>query len=125
VLGDRHPDTLLSVNNLGVLLNDLGRATSNVRVLREANPNPNPNPNPKPNPNQVRMLREAEPLKREALAGCREVLGNRHPHTLASIANLADMLMQLGHADPRALEEVRPDPDPTLTLTLIRTLTEC
>ena len=55
------------------------------------------------------MLREAEPLKREALAGCREVLGNRHPHTLASIANLADMLMQLGHADPRALEEVRPD----------------
>ena len=61
------------------------------------------------------MLREAEPLKREALAGCREVLGNRHPHTLASIANLADMLMQLGHADPRALEEVRPDhPHPHL-----------
>ena len=54
------------------------------------------------------MLREAEPLKREALAGCREVLGNRHPHTLASIANLADMLMQLGHADPRALEEAEP-----------------
>ena len=55
VLGDRHPDTLLSVNNLGVLLNDLGRATSNVRMPREAhpNPNPNPNPNPHPNPNQV------------------------------------------------------------------------
>ena len=54
------------------------------------------------------MLREAEPLKREALAGCREVLGNRHPHTLASIANLADMLMQLGNADPRALDEAEP-----------------
>ena len=26
-LGDKHPDTLLSVNNLAVLLNDLGRQT--------------------------------------------------------------------------------------------------
>ena len=48
-LGDRHPDTLLSVNNLAVLLNDLGRQTGDIR-----------------------MLRDAEPLKREALAGCRE-----------------------------------------------------
>ena len=57
------------MNNLAVLLNDLGRQTGDMR-----------------------MLREAEPLKREALAGCREVLGNRHPHTLASVANLAASL---------------------------------
>lgn len=37
-LGDRHPDTLLSVNNLAVLLNDLGRATGNSKMLREAEP---------------------------------------------------------------------------------------
>ena len=73
-LGDRHPDTLLSVNNLAVLLNDLGRQTGDLR-----------------------MLREAEPLKREALQGCREVLGNRHPHARV-VANLADLLMQLGPA---------------------------
>jgi hypothetical protein len=36
VLGDRHPDTLLSVNNLAVLLNDLGRSTGNPMMLREA-----------------------------------------------------------------------------------------
>ena len=68
-----------------MLLSDLGRSSGNTN-----------------------MLREAEPLKREALAGCREVLGNRHPHTLASISNLADMLMQLGHLDPRAFEEAEP-----------------
>ena len=84
-LGDRHPDTLLSVNNLAVLLNDLGRQVGDLK-----------------------MLREAEPLKREALAGCREVLGNRHPHTLASVANLADLLMQLAPADPRAINEAEP-----------------
>ena len=82
-----------------MLLSDLGRSSGNTN-----------------------MLREAEPLKREALAGCREVLGNRHPHTLASISNLADMLMQLGHLDPRAFEEAEPlcreardTPDTSLT----------
>jgi len=68
-----------------VLLNDLGRQRGDLRLLREA-----------------------EPLKREALAGCREVLGNRHPHTLASVANLADLLMQLAPADPRAIAEAEP-----------------
>ena len=76
---------MCQVNNLAVLLNDLGRSTGNLK-----------------------MLSEAEPLKREALQGCREVLGNRHPHTLASIANLADLLMQLAPCDPRAIMEAEP-----------------
>ena len=38
----------------------------------------------------------AEPLCREALEGYREVLGDRHSHTLVSISNLADLLREMG-----------------------------
>ena len=41
-------------------------------------------------------LEEAMPLYEEALQGCRETLGNRHPHTLISIGNLADLLRETG-----------------------------
>ena len=39
---------------------------------------------------------EAEPLLREALDRRREILGNRHPHTLASIHNLGTLLQAKG-----------------------------
>ena len=61
-LGDRHPDTLLSINNLGALLLTQGKYD------------------------------ESEPLLREALQARRETLGDRHPNTLSSIGNLADLL---------------------------------
>jgi tetratricopeptide (TPR) repeat protein len=54
-LGDRHPDTLTSIHNLGRLLTDQGR------------------------------LDEAAELLREALEARRQTLGHRHPDTLASI----------------------------------------
>ena len=54
-LGNRHPDTLTSIHNLGELLRAKGD------------------------------LAAAEPLCREALEGMRETLGDRHPHTLSSI----------------------------------------
>ena len=57
-LGDRHPVTLTSMDNLGMLLQAKGD------------------------------LAAAEPLLREALGGRREVLGARHPKTLAAIKNL-------------------------------------
>ena len=61
-LGNRHPHTLSSINNLGSLLHDKGD------------------------------LAAAEPLYREALEGQRKTLGNRHPATLNSIRNLGALL---------------------------------
>jgi hypothetical protein len=49
VLGDEHPETLVSINNMGALLRDQDK------------------------------LAEAETYWREALKGRRHVLGNEHP----------------------------------------------
>ena len=67
-LGNRHPDTLASINNFGMLL----------RVKGD--------------------LDAAEPLFREALEVSREFLGDRHPdtHTLISISNLGELLRAKG-----------------------------
>ena len=65
-LGDKHPDTLTSINNMGELLHDLGK------------------------------FNEAEPLFCEALAGFRETLGDRHPETLTSIHSMAMLLKAKG-----------------------------
>ena len=59
LLGDRHPGTLTSINNLGNLLADKGDRAA------------------------------AKPLSREALEGMREILGSRHPTTLIVTNNLA------------------------------------
>jgi tetratricopeptide (TPR) repeat protein len=57
-LGSLHPDTLISINNLGALLQEQGDLAGAALLLREAlqvisyhNPNPNPNPNPHPDRN--------------------------------------------------------------------------
>ena len=63
-LGDRHPDTLASMNNLGGLLHAKGD------------------------------LAAAEPLLRDALEGRCEVLGDRHPDTITSVNNLDVLLQQ-------------------------------
>ena len=47
---------------------------------------------------------EAEPLYREALKVRREVLGDRHEVTLASIGNLADLLRERGQLDAASAE---------------------
>ena len=66
-LGDRHPDTLTTISNLGLLLQEAkGELTA------------------------------AEPLLREALEVRRETLGNRHPHTLLSITNLGRLVYAKG-----------------------------
>ena len=66
LLGPRHPETLIGVNQLGLLLQARARPS------------------------------EAEPLMREAMQGRREVLGPRHPQTLNAMGNLADLLRQRG-----------------------------
>jgi len=92
VLGDAHPDTLVSINNMGVLLESQGK------------------------------LGEAEPYYREALEGRRRVLGGAHPDTLTSINNMGGLLRsqgKLAEAEPyyrealevrrRVLGEAHPD----------------
>ncbi|MCH8146599.1 MAG: serine/threonine protein kinase [Planctomycetes bacterium] len=69
VLGNDHPDTLISINNMGVLLLAMGK------------------------------LDEAEPYYREALEGNRRVLGDDHPFTLFSISNMGDLLQAMGKLD--------------------------
>ena len=65
-LGDRHPDTLSSINDLGQLLLDEGD------------------------------LAAAEPLFREAMKTWRETLGSRHPSTLIAINCLGSLLKAKG-----------------------------
>ena len=69
VLGDDHPDTLVSINNMGYLL-----------VAQ-------------------RRLKDAEPLYREALERRRKVLGDDHPDTLVSINNMGSLLYEQGKVE--------------------------
>ena len=62
VLGERHPDTASSLNNLAALL----RAQGDYAAAR--------------------------PLFEQALAICKAVLGERHPDTATSLNNLAGLL---------------------------------
>ena len=61
-LGDSHPDTLTSINDLAVLLGDKGD------------------------------LAASEPLYREALEAQRSTLGANHPNTTLTMNNLASLL---------------------------------
>ena len=80
MLGQEHPDTLLSANNLAGLFQDQGR------------------------------LAEAEPLFKRALEARERVLGKEHPETLLGVNNLAALFQaqgRLAEAEPlykRALE---------------------
>ncbi|MCA9134896.1 MAG: tetratricopeptide repeat protein, partial [Planctomycetales bacterium] len=82
VLGPEHPDTLISVNNLALLLSRKGDYVG------------------------------AEPLFRRALEARERLLGPEHPDTLVSLNNLAGLMSSKGDytcAEPlfrRALEEL-------------------
>ncbi|WP_173668206.1 tetratricopeptide repeat protein, partial [Thermobifida fusca] len=65
ILGDNHPHTLISRNNLASLLQDQGR------------------------------LVEAAAEHCDVLAIRRRVLGDNHPHTLISLENVASVLQAL------------------------------
>jgi serine/threonine protein kinase/tetratricopeptide (TPR) repeat protein len=67
LLGDDHPDTLISINNMGALLKAQGK------------------------------LAEAEPYFREALQSCRRVLGDEHPDTLSSVNSMGSLLEAQGN----------------------------
>ena len=108
VLGDEHPDTLSSINNMGLLLQDQGKLPeaepfyrealeTRRRVLGDEHPNTLTSLN-----NMGLLLRtqgklsEAEPCYREALEVRRRMLGDEHPSTLNSINNMGRLLQAQG-----------------------------
>ena len=109
VLGDCHPDTLVSMNNLGFILHDQRRLSEAEPYYREALAKRRlilGDEHPKTLNSMNNMagllkdqgrLTDAEPLYREALAGRRRVLGDDHPETLSSIHNLAWLLEGMGN----------------------------
>jgi len=69
VLGEEHPETYSSLNNMSMLLQDQGK------------------------------LAEAEPLRRKTLEIGRRILGEEHPNTLAFINNMGSLLEAQGKLD--------------------------
>jgi len=66
-LGDTHPNTLISINNLASFLETQGK------------------------------LDEAEPLYREAVSGAKKNLGDAHPLTVTFQKNLNVLLQKMGN----------------------------
>jgi serine/threonine protein kinase/Tfp pilus assembly protein PilF len=115
VLGEEHPDTLLSANNMGYLLRNRGSLAEaepyyrealeqRRRVLGELHPQTLLSIN---NIGTLLMdqgkIDQAEPYLREALDKCRHVLGSEHPDTIRSISNIGSLLQaqgKLGEAEP-------------------------
>ena len=72
-LGPRHPDTLDSMNSMGLLLMQRGRSEA------------------------------ARSMFQNAVDGRMEVVGNRHPETLISIQDLGLLLTAMGEHTAQAL----------------------
>ena len=115
VLGEEHPDTLLSLGNLGAYLSALGKRKEAEPFYREAlekSRRVRGDDNPETFvciSNLASLLRdnaqftEAEVYFREALERRRRVLGDEHPDTLSSISEWAMLLRgqgKLGEAEP-------------------------
>ena len=105
-LGDRHPDTLASINNLGTLLEAKGDLAAAEPLYREAlevqrETLGNRHRSTLTSITNLGLLLKAkgdraaaEQLLREAVEVRREALGNRHPHTLIAISNLDRLLLK-------------------------------
>ena len=114
MLGDAHPDTLRSINDLGIMLQAQGDLTGAAPLLREALAGRratlgDTHPVTLASIGNVGSLLQAQgdlagaaPLLREALAGKRATLGDTHPDTLASINNLGTLLHAQGDLDGAA-----------------------
>jgi len=107
-LGDEHPDTLLSLNNLGSLLQAQGDLTEAEAFFRKALEVRcltlgQEHPDTLTSLNDLGWLlhlqgklNEAEPLLRQALEGRRRTLGDEHPETLYSLNSLGPLLQAQG-----------------------------
>ncbi len=111
VLGNDHPDTLASINNMGSLLRRQGKLDEAMLFYREALEGNrrvmgDDHPDTLISINNIGLLlevmgkyAEAEPYFREAMEGNRRVLGNDHRETLNSIGNMGLLLQMMGKPD--------------------------
>jgi tetratricopeptide (TPR) repeat protein len=108
LLGQEHPDTLDSVNNLGLVLRSQGKYTEakamhqqalegREKVLGQEHPGTLASIN---NLGLVLSMqgkyKEAEAMHQQALEGYKKVLGQEHPNTLTSLNNLGLVLSMQG-----------------------------
>lgn len=118
LLGDHHPDTLRTANNLGLTLNALGEPdqarrlhqetwTRRRRVLGENHPDTLTSAhNLSLALSALKQYQQARELDKDTLTRFRVVLGHDHPDTLRSASNLAESLRALGeYAQARELGE--------------------
>jgi non-specific serine/threonine protein kinase/serine/threonine-protein kinase len=108
VLGDDHPRTLQSLNNMGGLLAAMGKFADAEPYVREALESQlrvlgNDHPETLNSIHNVGSLlqsmgryEEAEPYYREALEGSRRVLGDDHPLTLNLISRMGWLFQSMG-----------------------------
>ncbi|KAK3620567.1 hypothetical protein LTR22_025543 [Elasticomyces elasticus] len=84
-LGPEHPDTLASVSNLALVLQYQGKYEAAEEMNRRALKG-----------REKGKYEAAEEMNRRALKGREKALGSEHPSTLASVSNLALVLMSQG-----------------------------
>ena len=107
-MGDDHPETLIAMNNLAVLLEAQGKLEEAESLHREAVERyrrvlGNEHESTLRSINNLSVvlqksgkLAAAEPLRREALEGRRKSLGDDHPDTLRSINSMGGLLVAQG-----------------------------
>ena len=107
-LGDDHPHTLTSINDMGVQLQVMGKYEEALPYFREAletrrrvlGDDHSSTLSSISNMGELLGLMgkfaEAEPYHREALDARRRILGDHHPKTLLSINNMGGLLMEMG-----------------------------
>ena len=117
-LGNTHPSTVTSINNLATMLHDAGKLEEAEALFREALQARratvgDKDPATITSVNNLGMLLqdrsqqmqdpgrldEAEQLLREALGARREALGGSHPETLDSMFNLGRLLQERGRLE--------------------------
>jgi tetratricopeptide (TPR) repeat protein len=108
VLGDRHPDTLTSLNNLAGILDAQGELDTARPLYQQAydlrrEVLGDHHPNTLTSLNNLAFIMQAQgeldtarPLYQQAYDLSREVLGDHHPDTLGSLNNLAGIMLSQG-----------------------------
>ena len=112
MLGNREITTLISIGNLGMLLQKQGKPTKAAPLLEEVlqakraligdyhqSTLTSMNNLGVLLANDLGKLNEAGPLLKEALRGRRTTLGDRHQETLTSVLNMAELLAEQGRLE--------------------------
>jgi len=118
ILGDHHPDTLASIDDLAVTLHDLGRYEESEALFREALSGMRRVLGPDDRQTMVTVgnlgqviaetgrLAEAEPYHRESLEDLRRIQGPQGTEALTALSNLGVLMISMGRY-PEGVESLR------------------